>query len=470
MAKQKTSKAPGSKIGVWKPFFTLIRSVKMPWIWMLLALLFNLFGAQLALMIPDVASRIMTGDISAATITFMVVTTFLSAILTAVRQTVGRIGENKAEANFRKLMIEKTLNLPVPFYDRNMANLLITRTTTDCSRISEFLTMSIPNIPSTIYSFVGVFVVLFSYHWTLALLMAGMIPIILLVTIISGKVGFTWNNRLQGKVAELGAYLAEVLANIPLVKVFVKEKTEEAKGEQAIDGIYDAKKKYLVFASLLSTLTSAESLLQMLLIVLGGGYLVHHQIISLTKWIAFYGYSGMLVSSFQSILHYYETIKSAQGSARRMAEIIVEQSEDMGGDKMFPEQPQDLTFDHVTFRYDKDTILKGVSFTVPAGKTTALVGPSGAGKSTIFGLIERFYDPESGTVTLGGVDAKAYNKLSWRQAIGYVPQSSPMFSGTIRTNLTYGLEREVSEAELIQAAKDANIYEFIQSSECYLPN
>ena len=217
MAKEKTPKAPGAKIGVWKPFFTLIRSVKIPWIWMLLALLVNLFGAQLSLMIPDVASRIMTGEITAATITFMVVTTFLSAILTAVRQTVGRIGENKAEANFRKLMIEKTLNLPVPFYDRNMANLLITRTTTDCSRISEFIAMGIPAVPSSIYSFVGVFVVLFSYHWTLALLSAGMIPIILLVTFVSGRVEFVWNNKLQGKVADLAGYLAEVLANIPLL-------------------------------------------------------------------------------------------------------------------------------------------------------------------------------------------------------------------------------------------------------------
>ena len=137
----------------------------------------------------------------------------------------------------------------------------------------------------------------------------------------------------------------------------------------------------------------------------------------------------------------------------------------MGGGRTVPSQPGDLKFENVTFRYDTDTVLKNVSFTLPAGKTTALVGPSGAGKSTIFGLLERFYDPESGRVTLGGVDAKEFHKSSWRQAIGYVPQSSPLFSGTIRSNMTYGLDRTFTDEELARAAKDANIYEFILSCD-----
>ena len=148
-----------------------------------------------------------------------------------------------------------------------------------------------------------------------------------------------------------------------------------------------------------------------------------------------------------------------------MAEVAVEAGEDKGGDAEMPGQPADLCFENVTFRYDQDIVLKNVSFTIPAGKTTALVGPSGAGKSTIFGLLERFYDPESGRVSLGGVDAREFKKSAWRQAIGYVPQSSPMFSGTIRSNMTYGLGRTFSDEELIRAARDANIYDFIASCE-----
>ena len=292
-----------------------------------------------------------------------------------------------------------------------------------------------------------------------------MFPVILLVSFFSGRVGFTWNNRIQGKLSELGGYLAEILVNVPLVKVFVKEQAEEEKGKEAIEGIYKTKKKYLAFSSTISFLSSSESILQTVVVVLGGAALVNAGHITLEQWIAFYMYATNLVRLFQNIFRYYETIKRAQGSSRRMAEIIVEKSEDMGGGRTVPSQPGDLKFENVTFRYDTDTVLKNVSFTLPAGKTTALVGPSGAGKSTIFGLLERFYDPESGRVTLGGVDAKEFHKSSWRQAIGYVPQSSPLFSGTIRSNMTYGLDRTFTDEELARAAKDANIYEFILSCD-----
>lgn len=318
---------------------------------------------------------------------------------------------------------------------------------------------------TSIYSFVGAIVIVGNYDWRLVALIVAMIPLVLLVTLINARVGFTWNNRLQGKLAGLVGYLSEALINIPLIKVFVKEKTEEAKGAAAIDEMYNTRKKYLYFSSLLSVLSSVQGIVHLFLVVLGGGYLVRTGAITLAQWVAFYGYSSMLIGTFESLLKYYETIKRAQGASRRMAEVAVEAGEDKGGDAEMPGQPADLCFENVTFRYDQDIVLKNVSFTIPAGKTTALVGPSGAGKSTIFGLLERFYDPESGRVSLGGVDAREFKKSAWRQAIGYVPQSSPMFSGTIRSNMTYGLGRTFSDEELIRAARDANIYDFIASCE-----
>lgn len=480
MAKNVKTKEKGAKLGTWKPFLTLMTSVKVPWVWVGLATLVSLFGAQLSLIIPDATAKVAVGDVSLGAILFMVGCMFLSALETSVRQIFGRIASSKTEMNFQKLMLKKNLSLPMPFFDKNMANRLITRTTSDSTLIAEFFGWSVPYIPSAIYRLVGVVAILGSYNWRLVALEGIMFPIIILVTILSGRVGFTWNNRIQSKIAELGGYLAETLANIPLIKVFVKEKTEEKKGKEAIDGIYTTRKKSMFVLTLVGLLSSAESILQTIVVVVGGAVLVNAGHINLEQWIAFYLYAQTLVGTVQSILQYYETIKRAQGASRRMAEIIVEPSEDMGGSEQFPEQPGDIHFEDVTFRYDTNTVLKNVSFTLPAGKTTALVGPSGAGKSTIFGLLERFYEPESGSITLDGVeavdpegakiirdgvDAKEFNKSSWRQAIGYVPQSSPMFSGTIRSNMTYGLNRTVSDEELIQAAKDANIYEFIQSCE-----
>ncbi len=461
-AKAKT-KENGKKPGVWKPFWVLMTSVKVPWGWVGLATLVALFGAQLSLIIPDATAKVVAGDISMGAILYMVGCMFLSALETAGRQILGRIASSKTEMNFQKLMLKKNLSLPMPFFDKNMANRLITRTTSDSTLIAEFFGWSIPYIPSAIYKFVGTFVILFSYNWRLAALMGVMVPVLLLVTFVTGRVQFKWNNRIQSKVADLGGYLAETLANVPLVKVFVKEKTEEKKGHEAVDGIYTTKKKFLYFGSLLSFLSSGQSILQTIVVVAGGALLVNAGHITLEQWVAFYMYSSGLVGSLQSIFNYYTTIKSAQGASRRMAEIMVEPSEDMGGSKTVSDQAHTLAFENVTFRYDTNTVLKNVSFTLPAGKTTALVGPSGAGKSTILGLLERFYEPESGRVTLDGTDAREFSKTSWRQAMGYVPQSSPVFSGSIRYNMTYGLEKSFSDQELARAAKDANIYDFIQS-------
>lgn len=465
MAAVTPNKEETAGLGVWKPFLTLMTSVKIPWGWVLLAFAVYMTHAQIQLMIPDVTAKIMAGDIRLGVILFMLGCTFLSALLTAVQQTVSRVCAGKTAARFQKFMIQKTLSLPVPFYDKNMANRLITRTTSDSTQISEFFGYSIPCIPSTVYSFVGAVVIVGRYSWYLVGLMAVMIPIILLVTFLSGRMRYTWNNRFQIKLAELGGYLSEALTNIPLIKVFVKEKAEEENGRRAIGQIYETKKKFLWVTGLLGFLSSAEGLVQTLVVVLGGGYLVNRGYVTVAQWIAFYGYASMLTGSFQSVLRYYETVKAAQGSARRMAEIAAEASEDTGGNREMPDQPGEVRFENVTFRYDQDTVLKNVSFTIPAGKTTALVGPSGAGKSTILGLLERFYDPESGCVTLDGVDAREFRKSAWRQAIGYVPQSSPMFSGTIRSNMTYGLNRPVTEDELVQAAREANIYDFIRSCD-----
>ena len=465
MAKNVTPAQKGKRLGEWKPFFVLVTSVKLPWHWIIPVILVYIFQGQLNLIIPDATASVMAGDISMGAIVFMVGCMFLSALFTAITQNVSSVCTARIDLSFQEFMLKKTLSLPMPFYDRNMANRLITRVTSDSTLVSELISYGLPYLVQFTWTFIGTFLILFSYNWRLVALEAIMLPIVLLVSFLKGRLGFVQNNRVRSVVAELAGYLSETLINIPLIKVFVKEKAEEEKGEEAIDGIYKTRKKFLYLSSLVDFLTSAENIIQTCIVVLGGVSLVRGGHIDLEMWIAFYMFSSTLLNSFNAMIAQIVRIKAAQGASRRMAEVSVEQSEDQGGSERMPQQAADLAFENVTFRYDEDVVLKNISFSIPAGKTTALVGPSGAGKSTLFGLLERFYIPESGKVTLNGRDAHDYNLTGWRQAIGYVPQSSPMFSGTIRENMTYGLDRAVTEEELARAAKDANIYEFIQSSE-----
>lgn len=463
MQKNTANPIQDPKRNIWKPFWIMMTSVSLPWLWIIGKTLFGLFSARIRLMIPNATAKVVAGDISRGAILLMVGLMFLNALITSVGQLLSNIISQKTQLGFHKFMIKKTLSLPVPYYDKNMANQLITRVTSDSADIGEFFGLSFTSIPSTIYTFVGTFVILFSYNWRLVVLMALMVPVVLSVSILNGKVQFKWRNRVQTTLARLGGYMAESLANIPLIKVFAKEKREEERGDESIENMYKTKNSYLLAGSFVSFLASSENLVQTMITVLGGAYLVRAGHIDISQWIAFYLYAAGLTSSFRANIGYYESIKRIQGSSRRMSEVAAEQSEDKGGSETVSDTPGDVRFENVTFAYDKDNVLSGVSFTLPKGKTTAIVGKSGTGKSTIFGLLERFYVPQDGQITLDGKNARDYSVTSWRKSIGYVPQSSPLFSGTIRYNMTYGLDRSVTEEELIKAAKDANIYDYVMS-------
>lgn len=465
MAKESAARTAGRKQSVWKPFLTLIKSTRLPYFWMAVLVLINLFAAQLSLLFPNVTQQILAGDISLGTILFMVAVLFLTCVVGAFQTFIANFSRAKITRSFRRSMLKKTLCLPVPYFDKNMANQIISRNTEDTTTLSTLFGDTIPRIPSILYSFAGTFIILFSYNWRLVLLAAVMIPIVWLVGFIDGRVKFKWNNRIQTRLAQLTGYLSEVLVNIPLVKVFAKEKEEEEKGHKNIDEIYQTKKKSSIITTTISFLYSSQNTLQTVIAVVGGVYLVSHEYITIDVWIAFYLYATGLVNTYWNITGIWSTVKSAQGAARRISEISAEPGENQGSGAKVAQKPGDLAFQNVTFRYDKDIVLNDVSIIFPQGKVTALVGPSGAGKSTVFGLLERFYVPESGNVLMDGKDAGDYDLNSWRQAIGYVPQNSPMFSGTIRYNMTYGLNRPITEKELIQAAIDADIYDFIQSSD-----
>lgn len=146
-----------------------------------------------------------------------------------------------------------------------------------------------------------------------------------------------------------------------------------------------------------------------------------------------------------------------------MIEILAEIEEDTVTGKQIENAHQPIRLEDVSFGYKQDQlILKNISATIEAGKVTAIVGPSGGGKTTLFKLLERFYDPTEGTIRLGDDPIDSYSLESWRQQIGYVSQESPLMSGTIRDNICYGLEREVTDAEIEKAAEMAYALNFIK--------
>jgi ATP-binding cassette subfamily B protein AbcA/BmrA len=268
------------KESVWKPFFMLIKQTKLPYLFIFLSFVFSIGGAQLGLLFPDATKNIIAGDISKGAIIRMLTIMFSSAAVGGIGTLLARVTSAKVSLSFRRLMVEKALKLPVPYYDKNMADRLISRTTTDTTMMSDFIGDIVPGLPASIYRFIGTIVILFSYDWRLVVLEAIMIPLVYLLVLIQGKLVYKYANIIQGKIAELTGYLYEVLSNIPLVKVFVKEDKEEKRGQENINTLYKTKLKYTGVAMSLGLIQQMQSVIQTIICVVGGAYLVTNKYIS----------------------------------------------------------------------------------------------------------------------------------------------------------------------------------------------
>jgi ATP-binding cassette subfamily B protein AbcA/BmrA len=162
------------------------------------------------------------------------------------------------------------------------------------------------------------------------------------------------------------------------------------------------------------------------------------------------------------ILTQYQTIKGVQGSMTKVAEIAEREAEKTQEGAPMPENIEDIRVENVKFGYTQEKeVLHGISFTIPAGKKTAIVGNNGCGKSTLFKLLMQFYAPTEGNIYYGEKRIADMRLDEWRTSFGYVLQNSPLISGTIRDNIAYGCDREVSNAEIVAAARHANAYDFI---------
>lgn len=446
-------------------FSSLLKITRLPWLLLVGTCLVCILDTVLILILPDISSRLLSGDFSDETLKTMIWVLGVSAFVLAFRQYLLTIAQGQVTLAFRKSVFGKILRLKSDYFEKNPSGTLISRATMDTTMLSDFIVGAICYIPSLLYTFVGTFVIIFGYDWRLVVLEGVLVPILLLITWLNGRLQFKWYNRIQGKLSVLSSFLAERLVNIPLMKLFVKEEYEQKQGLDTVDALYTTQKKYAFRFAGIQYLLEFEGVVQSVVIVVGGAAFVHLGYIDLQEWIAFYLYAGGLIGSVQQLLDYWNRYKQMTGSAKRISEIAEAPVEGVGGDQELPQESRDITFSHVSYGYtDGPEVLHNVNLTIPGGKKTVIIGKSGAGKTTMLYLLERFFQPSSGEILYGDTDVSQYTFDSWRSGIGYVSQSANLFSGTIRDNVLYGIKRDVSDTEIEAALKKAQLWDFIQSS------
>lgn len=452
--------------GVWKRFLRLVFKTKLPYIWIVLYIVTSMAMVRIGVFIPDYQAEIFNGNVGIEIITLFITFRLLSTFIGHMSDIVGGVTRAMIDRTMRERIWGKIIRLPMSFFNKNQPGELVSRITTDTERVSQFLINIVIGEFTTLYLFFETARQLNQYDWRLASSLLFFIPVLFILVYLSGRLHFKTSQVNQGRIADLTRWLTEFASNIPLVKSFVTEDKERTQGESTIHSLYQANISVGMVGLLFSPLFSLSSLLQTIVIVFIGIRALGNETITVTEWTAYFLYMNNLVNIINSKSSVWNEIKQVQGASNRISYLIEEKEEDFQKNSPVEMVEGEIVLEDLSFSFsDESDVLKNISTTFEKGKITTLVGLSGSGKTTLLNLVARFYHPKTGKISIGGIDNQQFDLRSYRESMAYVSQESGLYSGTIKENLLYGLNRNVSEDELIRACKDANAYEFIQMFE-----
>lgn len=452
------------------PLVFLLKKISWPVGLIIVAVTIASIGSLTGLLVPlftgQVVDKFTFESISPVFIIALVAVFLVNAVLSGFGYyLLNKIGEKIIYA-IRSLLWGHIIHLKMPFFDKNESGQLMSRLTDDTKVINDFISQKLPGFFPSVITLIGSLIMLFVLDWQMTLLTFITIPIFILVMVPLGKIMQKISTNTQTEIANFSGLLGRVLTEMRLVKVANTEKLELDKAHSNLKKIYDLGLKQAKIAAVVQPISGIIMLITIGIILGFGGMRIASGAISAGTLVAMIFYVLNLSMPLINLSTLVTDYKKAVGASQRIYEILHEPLENIDVPNFQDEIPTgDLKFDHVYFGYDDTPVLKDVSFNVLRGEVTAFVGPSGSGKSTLFSLIERMYEIDQGGIYYNGTFIDALSLTDWRRKIGYVMQSNAMMNGTIRDNILYGVDREVSEEELIHYAKLANCHEFIMEFE-----
>ena len=375
----------------------------------------------------------------------------------------GHIMGAKMERDMRRELFEHYEKLSFSYYDKINTGQMMSRLVSDLFDISEFAHHGPENLFISVVKIVGSFIFLFLIQWKLALILAA---VVIFMILFSAK----QNQRMQAtfldnrrKIGDINATLQDSLAGIRIVQSFANEGIEREKFHRGNEGFLVSKKdNYRAMGTFQGGNTFFQGLMYLITLTIGGCFVALGEMTP-TDLAMYALYIGIFISPIQILVELTEMMQKGLSGFRRFLDIIETEPEIFDTETAVPIQnPQgDISYNDVSFSYeDNEIVLNHISFRIPAGKSVALVGPSGGGKTTICSLLPRFYDITGGSIAIGGQDIQDMTLESLRNSIGIVQQDVYLFGGSIKENIAYG-KPDASMDEIIQAAKNANIHDFI---------
>lgn len=447
-----------------KNYISVFKGVKMPWFFMACALC-----SAIVMMDSEITIATLTADIidsSQKAIDSTVLIQYISAAFVAAAATIAEIYfERKTEElvslRIRTKLWDKIIRLPLKYYDVDNGNELVTRVTSDAEAPSSLITTAISCITCVVTT-VSAFEQLFEYNALLAKYSLLIIPLTLIVSVLFGIFQFKLGVYSAVTMAGSLGYIAERVRNFKLIKSAVAEKAELLRGKKTFKNMYKADfLSWLVVAGY-QLASNMFSIMFIIIVFVGGAHLIKSEAVTIGELVAFYSITGIVSLQLMQLFMNAGSLSGTFGTMKKISEIMKTPTENYEGEAL-PVDGGDIVFDNVSFSYngERDAI-KNLSLTIPKGKVTAIIGGNGAGKSTVFKLITRLYEPTSGEISFSGKNASYYSLEEWRDMFSYVSQKTALIGGTVKDNLTYGLSRDVSDEELLLAAKRADCYNCIK--------
>jgi ATP-binding cassette subfamily B protein len=381
----------------------------------------------------------------------------------------GRAAARTAEGlalRIRDFIYDHMQRLTFTYHDKMQTGELIQRATSDVDAVRRFFSEQAIGFGRITLLFVINFTALLLLHWQLAVVSVLVIPIIIMLGVIFFKRISGAYEKVQEQEAVVSTALQENLSGVRVVKAFARQDYERNKFESEIRKHYKLGSRFIIIHSMFWPLTDILCGTQIISGYYIGARLAIDGTITLGTYLAFATLLIYIINPMRNLGRLIVDMSSGLVSYKRVMEIIREEREvlDKGNYEPVGDLRGDVKFENVSFQYSGgEPVLHDISFTVKAGQRIALLGSTGSGKTSLVGLLPRFYEYTSGKITIDGIELRDFPRHYLRRQIGVVEQESFLFSRTIRDNITYGVGRQVTDAEVEAAARAAAVHDVIMT-------
>lgn len=448
--------------GIWKRTVKLFASIKIPWHLYILMAVLEIVNAKVAVLYVPYLSKMQTASFEDSSVIWGYI---LFAALSAVVSLISAIPAFFASAivakRLQKNLIGHSLRLPMKSLESN-ATEMVSWIISDTTLADGLLTALIGFVGSAASLYMSA-KSLAEIDTSMLTIVPGIVIYVIFGTWFSGRMLFLRQRRSSRASAELTAYMSEHLSFYTQIKQLHAKKDELTRGEKAINTFFKADIYQAVLTIVNNFVTGSMPNILTIIVFAMGVPMVTSGKIRMDELAAFQSFIILAYQSLNGIPGIYTDFMYYNGQLFYIAALTDAKEETYERKYPLNMEDGDIVFDNVSFGYGEDEpkILNNASFSIPRGKFTALAGVNGSGKTTVFKLIERFYTPDSGRIYFGNTDIEDIHLNDWRKNIAYVLQEPQLFDGTIRENISYGMDRTPEDSEIDAAVRIACADDFI---------